>query len=221
MNREVLVFDMDGVLAEVRESYLAAIAATVRQLTGSAPSLEEITAYKKAGGWNNDWALAQRLTEDRVERDVPYAEVVEVFQKIFLGTNHEGLILRETWIPHAGLLERLAGRFALAIFTGRPRAEIAPTLARFAPEISWSNIIADEDVEAHKPAPDGLRLIAAAHPGGRLIYCGDNVDDARSAQGAGVRFIGITDGDDDLAQLLRAHGAEHVIASVNDLETIL
>ena len=132
--KDVLVFDMDGVLAEVGGSYMAAISATVQHFVGKPATLEQIVAYKKAGGWNNDWALAQRLVLDLGGLDVAYPEVVAVFQRLFLGENNDGLILRETWIPKAGLLERLAERYALAIFTGRPRVEIAPTLARFAPD---------------------------------------------------------------------------------------
>ncbi len=221
MKNEVLVFDMDGVLAEVSDSYLAAIAATVLHYTGEVVSLETINAYKKAGGWNNDWALAQKLILDTAQRDVPYAEVVEVFQSFFLGKNNDGLITRETWIPQPGLLERLGRDYSLGIFSGRTRFEINLTLNRCAPALEWATIIADEEVERAKPAPDGLLAIAAAHPGHRLTYIGDNVDDAASARAAGVRFVGVTDGDADLAERLRAGGAIAVVDNVNLLEAVL
>ncbi len=215
--KDVLVFDMDGVLAEVGGSYLAAIAETVRHFTGAAAPNELIAEYKNAGGWNNDWLLAQKLVRKTSGRDVPYDEVVAVFQKLFLGENGDGLITRETWIPRDGLLERLSARYALAIFSGRPRAEIDLTLQRFAPQISWATIVGDMDIPNPKPAPDGLRLIAAAHPGSTLIYVGDNPDDARSAKAAGVRFLGIAPTPD----LLLREGAEAVVESVNELERVL
>lgn len=221
MKKSVLVFDMDGVLADVAASYLAAISATVEHFTGNAVSLELIAEYKHAGGWNSDWELAQKIICDTAGLDVAYAEVVEVFQTYFLGANNDGLITRETWIPRDGLLARLAEKHALAIFSGRPRAEIDVTLQRFEPEIRWVKIVGDLDVVNAKPAPDGLHAIAAAHPTSTLIYVGDNVDDARSARAAGVRFIGVADGSAQLATLLKEQGASAIVESVNDLEEVL
>ncbi len=219
--KSVLVFDMDGVLAEVAGSYLAAISATVKHFTTKAVSNDLIAQYKKAGGWNSDWELSQKLIHDTAGIEVPYAEVVAVFQSHFLGANNDGLITRETWIPGAGLLEYLAERHTLAIFTGRPRAEVDITLMRFVPEVTWAIIVADLDVPNAKPAPDGLLAIAAAHPGGTLTYVGDNVDDARSARAAGVRFVGVTDGDASLGAILKREGAGAVVANVNELEGIV
>lgn len=222
MKKSVLVFDIDGVLADVRGSYLAAVEATVLHFTGKAVSQEMIASYKKAGGWNNDWALAQKLILDTAGFDIPYNDVVDAFQAFFLGRNNDdGLINRETWIPQDGLFERLARDHSLGIFSGRTRYEIDLTLSRFVPQVQWATIIADAEVPNPKPAPDGLHAIAAAHPGGTLTFIGDNVDDARSARAADVRFIGISDGDEDLAQLLRNDGAVAVIASVNELEDVL
>jgi HAD superfamily phosphatase len=221
-NSSVLVLDMDGVLAEVSESYLATIAATVQHFTGQAVSRETIEQYKQAGGWNNDWALAQKLILDSAHMDVAYPEVVSVFQSFFLGSNHDGLITRERWIPAADLLPRLVSRYALAIFSGRPRAEIDLTLARFAPDIRWQAIVGEEDVVRAKPAPDGLQAIAAAQPGTDLIYVGDNIDDARSARAADVSFIGIADpGQEQLIQSFRAEGAVAVIENVNQIEGVI
>ena len=51
--------------------------------------------------------------------EVDYGEVVDHFNKIFIGQNGDGLIRRESWFPQPGLLERLMDRAGLAIFTGR------------------------------------------------------------------------------------------------------
>jgi HAD superfamily phosphatase len=213
---------MDGVLADVRESYRAATAATVQHFTGRLVPPNTIEQYKQAGGWNNDWALAKKIIQDTSEQEVPYCDVVAVFQSFFLGENNDGLIAREKWIPRNGLLAELAENHGLAIFTGRPRPEIEITLARFAPEVRWSTIVADDEVEHPKPAPDGLVAIRAAHPDALLTYIGDNVDDARCARAAGVRFIGVADPDmRDLATRLRDEGASAVISDVNEMESVL
>ena len=218
----LLVFDMDGVLVDVSESYRAAIAATVEHFTGKAISHEVIQRYKNVGGWNNDWALSQKLIRDTANLDVPYDEVVASFQNCFLGKNNDGLILRERWLPAAGLLEKLTTTHQLALFTGRPREEVDLTLKRFVPGIEWAEVIANGDVPNAKPAPDGLVAIKVAHPGSVLTYFGDTIDDARSARDADVRFIGIARaGSEGLRELLQAQGAEAVIENIDEIEKVL
>jgi HAD superfamily phosphatase len=217
----VLVFDMDGVLADVRDSYLSAIALTVEHFTGAAALRETIDQYKRAGGWNNDWQLAHELIR-RAGREIPYDEVVCVFQKIFLGDHFDGLILQEKWIPQGDCLERLERTNRLAIFSGRPRAEIDFTLKRFAPGLTWACIIGDEDVSRPKPAPDGLRMVAEQTNSRDLAYVGDSVDDARSARASNVSFIGVADRNQvSLAEALCAEGATAIVESVNELEEVL
>ena len=56
---QIIVFDMDGVLTEVSESYREAIVQTVEHFTGRRITRDLIQQYKNRGGWNNDWALSQ------------------------------------------------------------------------------------------------------------------------------------------------------------------
>ena len=221
-NDSVLVFDMDDVLVDVLESYRASIVATVAHFTGVTISNDVIQRYKNEGGWNDDWQLSQRIILDTAGRDVPFDEVVAVFQQRFLGTNGDGLIMRERWLPTPGLLERLASRHRLAIFTGRPRDEMQMTLSRFVPDLRWSMTVTLADVQNLKPAPDGLLTIIEAHPDCAITYFGDNVDDARSARAAGVRFIGIASRTSvGLRELFEKEGAAAVIENINQIEEVL
>lgn len=64
---DVLIFDMDGVLIDVSESYRDAVRQTVQLYleavmglppsAGELVSREEVAAFKLAGGFNNDWDL--------------------------------------------------------------------------------------------------------------------------------------------------------------------
>jgi HAD superfamily phosphatase len=222
--KPVLVFDMDGVLAEVSESYREAIVQTVAHFTGKAVARETIQDYKNQGGWNNDWALSQRICAD-LGVEVPYQQVVTYFCRIFFGDNNDGLILREEWIPHDGLLERLGERFQLSIFTGRLQSEAAPTLQRFVPHLRFDPLIGAEDVTQPKPAPEGLFTIRDRTGANQMFYVGDTVDDARSARSAGVPFIGIAAPGNprhrELVQLLREEGAIAVLDDVNQIEGVL
>lgn len=220
----VIVFDMDGVLVEVTASYREAIRETVQHFTGEPVSHNLIQDFKNAGGWNNDWALSHRLIGDRGKR-VDYADVVKYFNHIFLGENGSGLIAREHWMPSPGLLDRLLEHASLAIFTGRARHEANITLGRHAAHIPFEPIITDESVSNPKPAPDGLHMIMQHYSGQAIWYLGDTVDDARSAQAAGVPFIGVTPAHhgrhDEIASLLRGFGALAIIGEVNELEALV
>jgi HAD superfamily phosphatase len=223
----LLVFDMDGVLVDVSESYRETIQQTVEHFTGKRVTRETIQTWKNRGGWNDDWALSTAMIRaEGVEAD--YDAVVRHFQSIFHGNGTDGLIMRERWIARAGLLERLSARFQLAVFTGRLRWEAELTLRRFAPELRFDPIVGAGDVPNHKPAPDGLLHICSAgfsrHPTD-LWYIGDTVDDARSAKAAGVPFIGIasrtSERRDELVSLLQAEGAKAVLEDINQLEAVL
>jgi HAD superfamily phosphatase len=216
----VIVFDMDGVLADVTESYREAIVQTVEHFTGKRIERGSIQEYKNEGGWNNDWALSQKIASD-LGVEVPYAEVVDYFNQIFLGRNGDGLIQRERWLPEPGLLDRLAARFDLSIFTGRLQYELDITLKRFAPEVRFDPVICAEHVAKAKPAPDGLLAIHRMRPGRKLWYVGDTVDDARAASAAGVPFIGIASRHHDLRdQLTRLFELENAVAILEDINQI-
>jgi HAD superfamily phosphatase len=215
---------MDGVLAEVTESYREAIVQTVEHFTGQRIARDLIQDYKNRGGWNNDWALSQKIAAD-LGVELPYDTVVDYFNEIFIGKNGDGLIQREQWFPKPGLLKRLRERFGLAIFTGRLQYEAEITLKRFAPDCQFDPLLCAEHVSKPKPAPDGLLAIQRMKPGRKLWYVGDTVDDARSARAAGVPFIGIAARNhsrrDEILSLFQKEQAVAVFENVNEIEGVL
>jgi HAD superfamily phosphatase len=213
---QMLVFDMDGVLVEVSESYRETLVLTVKHFTQQTITRDSIQEYKNQGGWNNDWSLSQKICRD-FGVEVPYATIVEYFNYLFLD---QGMIHRERWIPRDGLLDRLAEKFEFAIFTGRTTEEAEITLQREGLRDRFLLVTAN-DVEREKPAPDGLLKIAALHPEKKLLYIGDTVDDARCARAAYVPFIGVaarhSPRRDDLVKLLQMEGAIQVIEDINEI----
>ncbi len=224
MPDRILVFDMDGVLVDVSESYREAIQQTVRRFTGKRVTRADIQEWKNRGGWNDDWALSTAMIRAQGV-DASYDAVVEYFQSIFHGSGSDGLIMRERWIARDGMLERLNGQFQFALFTGRLRWEAELTLRRFAPALRFEPIVGAGDVPNHKPAPDGLLHIGKVAPHAQLWYIGDTVDDARSAKAAGVPFIGIAAPTsarrEELCALLKEEGARAVLDDINQLEDAL
>jgi len=221
---DVIVFDMDGVLVEVTASYREAIRETVQHFTGELVSHDLIQDFKNAGGWNNDWLLSHRLITDR-GKTVQYADVVDYFNRVFLGEDGDGLIRYESWMPANGLLDRLQKRATLAIFTGRAKYEADITLGRHAQGIEFNPIVTDDSVPNPKPAPDGLFQIIQHHPEKTIWYLGDTVDDARSAQSAGVPFVGVSTPHNprhrEITGILKDLGAFAVLADINELEALV
>jgi len=213
---QMLVFDMDGVLVDVTESYRETVVRTVEHFTQQTISRDSIQDYKNQGGWNNDWLLSQKICRD-LGVEIPYAAIVEYFNYLFLD---QGMIHRERWIPRDGLLDRLAEKFEFAIFTGRTTEEAEITLEREGLRDRFLLVTAN-DVECEKPAPDGLLKIAELRPSKKLLYIGDTVDDARCAKSASVPFIGVaarhSPRRDELVELLQLEGAIQVIEDINEI----
>ncbi|MBI4460798.1 MAG: HAD-IA family hydrolase [Acidobacteria bacterium] len=223
-SQDLLIFDMDGVLVDVRESYRQTVIEAVKHFTGAEITNEQIQAVKNRGSANNDWDLTLELVRERGSQD-SREEVIEVFQRIYLGENNDGLIARERWLPADGLLHRLARRYRLALFTGRERWEALYTLSKFSPDVILDPVVGMEDVQREKPDPEGLQKILAAAAPARAYYVGDAVDDCRAARAAEVPFVGVAAPAnplrEDLEGLFQQGGAFAIIADVNELEQAL
>jgi len=221
--KDLLIFDMDGVLVEVTESYRATIQATVKHFTGDEPSRVEIQDWKNRGGWNDDWLLSHRMILER-GGNVEYQTVVDHFQKLFLGDGTNGMILREQWVAREGLFERLKDSHDLAVFTGRLREEAYLTLNRFAPGL-FGLVVGSDDVSKPKPDPEGIHKIRGIVEHRACWYVGDTIDDARSAKAAGVPFVGIAAPANprygELVDILRGEGAVAVLDDINTLEAVV
>ncbi|MBL8236447.1 MAG: HAD-IA family hydrolase [Bryobacterales bacterium] len=216
----MIVFDMDGVLVDVTESYRETIVQTVRHFSGRTIERAAIQDYKNQGGWNNDWLLSQKILAD-FGMTVEYQTVIDAFQQLFFGPNgNDGLMQREVWIDTTGALARLSARYDFSVFTGRLRDEAQMTLDRFAQHLTFRPVVGDDDVTQGKPHPEGLLKIANA-----AYYIGDTVDDARASRAAGVPFIGIGNRHDSghakTVALMEDEGAIAIIESINELERII
>lgn len=224
MSRRILVFDMDGVLVDVTESYRESIQQTVEHFTGERPTRESIQDLKNQGGFNDDWKLSHHFIT-QAGKDVRLDDVIEYFQSIFHGANGDGLILRERWIDDRGVLPRLSRSYDFAVFTGRMRWEAEVTLQRFADGLKFEPIVGMHEVKNLKPAPDGLFCVRDLCVDASLWYIGDTVDDARCARAAGVPFIGIaapaSPRPQELRELFAGENAIAVLDDITQLETVL
>jgi HAD superfamily hydrolase (TIGR01548 family) len=180
---DVLLFDMDGVLADVRESYRSCIVKTVARYGGFI-DLSDVRAAKRDLDSNNDWVVAQRLIERTSGREIPLDEIVSAFQSTYLGSgSRPGLRCNERLLVPATKLSDLAKRYRLGIVTGRPRDECDWFLDRFGVASYFGALVCREDAR-EKPHPEGILAAARALGGSTTWVFGDTVDDIRSASRA-------------------------------------
>lgn len=137
----------------------------------------------------------------------------------------EAVLVREAAsleaIPGAGqCLETLREeRWLIAIATGFPRAAGEAILARF----GWAYaLVAGEDVQEHRPAPDPV-LRACTLLGvtpAESIVVGDTPNDVLSAKAAGAASVAVTTGKFGPEELA-AYGPKFILSSVAELPRLL
>ncbi len=207
---DVLLFDLDGVIADVDRSYRSAIENTVAEF-GFDVGEGEIDRMKRKGGANDDWDVTRRILLDRgVEVDVD--EIVRRFQCWYLGDeSRDGLCELETPLIDPTTIGRVAGDRRVGIVTGRPRVEADRFLERFGFDRVIDAVVAREDAPL-KPDPTGLSKALRSLDARSAWFFGDTVDDVMAAtrQPSGLIVpIGVTD--DDSRTSLEAAGAAWIV----------
>jgi HAD superfamily phosphatase len=218
---ELVVFDMDGVLVDVRESYHCTILQTVRHFTGRRAARAEIQHWKNRSGYNDDWKLTTDWIRSLGGRE-SYERVKRQFERFYWGENGKGNVARERWLLDRARLSRWARRAELAIFTGRNRRELQHTLERFGVQNYFRRTVTLDDVRRAKPHPEGLRRILDGGDPKAALYVGDNIDDALAARRCGMTFVGVLPRNSEARRLrvarLRRAGASLILSDVNELE---
>jgi HAD superfamily phosphatase len=219
---ELIIFDVDGVLVDVRGSFHRSILDTVHHFTGRRMTYSDIQQWKRRTGYNDDWKLTTDLLAE-LGHPMSYAKVKRQFQKFYWGQNGtRGNVWREKWLVPRRRLEKWGQRAELALFTGRTRRELRHTLAQFEVAHLFRRTVTMDDVERLKPDPEGLHFLLGKVPPKKALYLGDVLDDALAAKNAGVPFIGVLQyrslSHRMRAGQLREHGAQLILHDVNKLE---
>jgi histidinol-phosphate aminotransferase len=217
LHPQALLFDLDGVLADVTRSYRQAIRQTADRF-GVEVTPEQIDAAKAAGDANNDWVLTWRLVCAQ-RPGVELAEIRRTFERLYQGeAGQPGLWEDERLLIARQQLVELAGRLPLAIVTGRPRKDAERFLATFGLQELFAVVVAMEDGPA-KPDPFPVRLALERLGVERAWMVGDTPDDMQAARAVGVLPIGFSaqqpTAETELA-LLRS-GAARVLNSLTPL----
>src|SRR5258708_39816703 len=85
---EILIFDVDGVLIDVKETFWRSALQTVEKLTGKKASWAELHKWKRQPGNNDDWMMVSQWAPAKgVPR--PYDEAREALQQCSWRDNGE------------------------------------------------------------------------------------------------------------------------------------
>jgi HAD superfamily phosphatase len=188
---KILIFDVDGVLVDVRRSYWLSALETMRFVTGKRVSWSELHKWKSKPGNNDDWALVSNWAT-ALGHTMSYEEARDAFQQFYWGKDGKaGNVEKEKLIVTPRQIERWARRFELNLFTGRTREEFSYTFDRWPATRHFRRVVTMNDVARKKPYPDGLLKILGKRDPATALYIGDNVDDALSARDARVPFMAI------------------------------
>jgi HAD superfamily hydrolase (TIGR01548 family) len=217
---EAIVFDLDGVLADVSRSQTVAIVETAKSF-GVEVTPDDVERAKAEGNANDDWALTRELCATRGV-EVPLDVLTERYEGMYQGGGGSpGLKELERPLVDLDTWRRWAKHRPLAVVTGRPRADAEEFLKRF-DLMSETSALVTRDEAPLKPDPTPLKLALEILGVSRAWMLGDTPDDIVAARGAGVIPIGVVaPGDDPTRARGALRGAARVLDQTIDLEEML
>ena len=187
---KILIFDVDGVLVDVRGTYWRSALDTVHYLTGKRVTYAELHKWKSKPGFNDDWSMVAAWVT-ALGKPLSYNEARAAFERFYWGSDGKpGNVRNEKILVSPRQIEEWAQRFELNLFTGRTRQEFSYTFERW-PAAKCFNTIITMDDAPKKPRPDGLQIILDGRDPATALYLGDNIDDALAAREAAVPFFAI------------------------------
>ena len=193
MNKAIIIFDIDGVIRDVGNSYRKAIADTVEHFTegGWRPTMEDLDNLKSEGIWNNDWEASQELAyryfeaQDKTREEVglDYDRIVDFFQERYRGKHPElfdGYIANEPLLVSSSYFEQLSNnQIGYGFFSGATRGSAEFTVEHRL-KLDDPVLVAMEDAPS-KPDPTGMfnaiAKIETASNNAPAFYLGDTVAD--------------------------------------------
>ena len=206
-NIGLVLFDIDGVIRDVTNSYRLAIQETVNFFCRWRPSIEDIDSIKSEGCWNNDWDLSLEMIKRHVKKNnlsfpAPTRRIlVECFENFYFGgdpnqdsSEWSGFIKDEKLLVERNLFAELTRqRIGWGFVSGAELPSAKFVLEQRLGLISAPLIAMGDAPE--KPDPSGLISLSSKlsqQPLGisnpPIAYIGDTVADVKTVLNARIKI---------------------------------
>ena len=202
-NIGLILFDIDGVIRSVDNSYRLALKKTVYQFTGWEPSYIDIDNAKNEGIWNNDWDLSLELINRYIKRkslniNAPSRRnIIKCFESFYFGGNPNadskdwtGFINNEELLVEKKFFNLLNTNGMIWGFVSGAESASAKYVLEKRLKLKSPPLIAMEDAP-DKPNPEGFIYLAKKLSKNKLsstnipiAYIGDTIADVQTVLNA-------------------------------------
>ena len=198
-NIGLILFDIDGVIRSVENSYRLSLRKTVYKFSGWEPSYIDIDSAKNEGIWNNDWDLSlelikRRFKKENLNMEIPSREViVKCFGEFYFGgdptktsENWSGFIKNEKLLVNKHFFDLLQRNGIMWGFVSGAEAASAKFVLEKRLKLKSPPLIAMGDAP-EKPDPEGFIKLSKRLLGDKLgssnvpiAYVGDTIADVKT-----------------------------------------
>ena len=202
-NIGIILFDIDGVIRDVGNSYRLAVQKTVDYFCNWEPSQRDIDNLKNEGIWNNDWDLSLELIKRYINKNnlnikLPTKDkIINMFEKLYFGCKSSeeskswtGFINNEELLVEKKFFETLNKIGLRWGFVSGAEQESAKFVLENRLNLDNPPLISMLDAP-EKPNPDGFLSLASKLTNKKLgieappiAYLGDTIADIKTVLNA-------------------------------------
>ena len=207
---DVVVFDLDGTLADTAPDLAAALNHALAALgRGPVPaeSVRHLVGHGARALLRRGLAATGEESEDLVEKGFP----------LFIGHYEANICVGTGIYPEleATLGALRAQGVRLAVCTNKQEGLTAKLLEALGWEARFDAVVGGDTLAVRKPDPAPFHEAVARAGGGRAVLVGDSITDADTARAAGAPFVAVSFGFSD--RPVEALGADAVIDDYREL----
>ncbi len=203
---DAVIFDIDGTLTATNQLIFASFNHVANKYLNKTLTESEIISYF---GPPEDVIMEQMFGDDQLS-------AMEDYYK-FYKNNHNNMADIFSGIKEV-IIDLHKKDIPLGIFTGKGRKSALITLEQCGIEKYFEIIITGDDVENHKPAPEGLNKIVDYFKVERenTLLIGDAPGDIKAARGAGIKIASVVWESYDKEKVIKMN-SDYLFENVNDL----
>ena len=214
---QICIFDLDGTLTDTLESLTYSVNQTLAEMGLSPITHEQCREFIGNGA---AYLIRKSLIAGGDRSASRLQEGMKIYRRIF-SENCTYQVEPYEGIPE--LLTELKRRnFKLAVLSNKPHEQTQKVVQHFFGTKLFDYVQGQCDAIPRKPDPTGAHMIAKQFRVGNeeCVYIGDSETDIQTAQAAGMESVGVAWGFRS-EQVLREHGAKHIIYKPEELLSIL